>query len=83
MTECFKQVNEVIDRSLEKRVDAFLAERKADKYYEEMVKELRYYKKLALLLPSRVFLPMFEVSTNLVKDEVINRIDRLIDKVFD
>jgi hypothetical protein len=38
--------------------------------YENILKELRWYKQLALALPERVAFPLFEVGTSQVKHEI-------------
>ncbi len=47
-----------------------------------MIKELRYFQKLSLQLPTIVLFPMFEVGTNIVKEEIQRRLKNLIAVVF-
>jgi hypothetical protein len=51
-------------------VKDFLKEDRREREYESVLKELKYYLKLSMQLPSIVFFPMFEVGTQSVKDEI-------------
>ena len=53
-----------------------------DAKYAALIKEIRYYQSIARQLPSLVFLPMFEIGVNNVKEEIQSRINSMLHKVF-
>jgi hypothetical protein len=89
--QVFEQFQGIIRGTLTERIRRFVAAtqdeksagRIGDKDYAHLIKELRYYQKLARQLPTLVFLPMFEVGTKEAKDEIQRRIESLLDVVFE
>lgn len=47
-----------------------------------MLQEIKYYQKLAMQLPTIIFLPMYEVGALTVKEEIQSRIKSLLSIVF-
>ena len=70
VTEIFEQFDSVIRGTLISRVKEFVKEDRREREYETLIKELKYYQKLSMQLPSVVFFPMFEVGTSMVKEEI-------------
>lgn len=89
--EVFEQFQGVIRGNLGEKVARFLSAAKGeaagrrigDRDYATLIKELRYYQRLSLQLPSMVFLPVFEVGVKEVKEEIQRRLARLLEQVFD
>ena len=48
-----------------------------------MIRELRSYQILGRQLPTLIFFPLFEVGILKVKEEILARIHRLLETVFD
>ncbi len=70
MTEIYAQFESVIKGTLQQRVKDFIQDERTERQYEALLKELRFYQKLSVQLPTIVFFPMFEVGTILVKEEI-------------
>lgn len=82
VTEIFSQFDQIIRGVFQQRVNDFIKEDRREKEYEAILKELNFYQKLSMQLPTLVFFPMFEVGTQNAKDEIQRRIKKLLEQVF-
>jgi len=80
--ELFAQFEPLIRGTLTHRVRDFVEEDRREQEYEGLIKEIRYYEKLAQQLPSIVFFPMFEVGVQRVKQQLQDRASKLLKLVF-
>ena len=84
--ELFDQFKPIYKSEMQSRVRLFInrPENSLDlmQEYSTFLNELRRYRALARELPERVAFPLFEVGTNLVKEEVQSRINKYITAIL-
>jgi hypothetical protein len=72
-----------VNRALSQLVEDQLIGRAADKVYAGLIKEVRRFQTLSGQLPTIIFLPMFEVGVNNVKEEIQRRIEGILTGIFE